>query len=110
VSAGGSKEGVQFVGEGCIFTGEQKPNWESTTAAEVLQQLEHASWVYGVIEPGARDFPATYLFKAARGECGILQLLAVVEDERGFAGSGQKGQGLKLRCKFVPSTQNLPKD
>ncbi len=98
------KEGIQLVGEGCVFTLGHRLNWDTTTADEVIKQLEHTSWINGVVEPKTKDFPITYLFRTARGDSGLLQLLEVVEDQRGYAGSNKQGHGLKLRWKFVPST------
>jgi hypothetical protein len=93
--------GVQFIGKGSIFTQERSPNWNTTTAETVLEQLKRASWTRGVVEPKTKDFPVTYLFRTARGECGIVQLLDVVEDERGYHGADKKGYGVKLRYKLV---------
>ena len=48
----------------------------------------------------AQDLPVTYLFKTVRGEVGILEILDIVEDERGHSGSG-KAYGMKFRYKMV---------
>ena len=97
----GLEEGFQFVGKGCLFTKDRSPDWEKQTAEETVKQLQHASWITGVIEPKKTELPLTYLFKTSRGEMGILQLLDIVESDLGYRGSDKKGHGVKLRYKMV---------
>jgi hypothetical protein len=89
------------VGEGCLFTKEGPPDWDKLTAQETVGQLQRATWITGVIEPKRSELPVTCLFKTARGETGVLQLVSIVEDERGFHGSNHTGHGVKLRYKMV---------
>ncbi len=100
----GGEEGFQFVGEGCLFTKDHSPVWEKQTAEETVKELQHASWITGVIEPKKTELPLTYLFKTSRGEMGILQLLDNVESDLGYRGSDKKGRGVKLRYKLVTQT------
>jgi hypothetical protein len=97
----GGEEAMQFAGEGCLFTKEHDPDWEKQTAESVVSQLQRAGWITGVIEAKKKSLPATYLFKTARGEAGILQLLDIVPDDRGYHGDGHQGHGVKLRYKLV---------
>jgi hypothetical protein len=92
----GGPDGFQLAGRGCIFTRERSPKWETLTADEVVRMLRTESWLYGVVEIEKKDFPATYLFKTARGECGLLQILGASDDARGW-----NGHGMKYRCKLV---------
>jgi hypothetical protein len=92
----GGKEGIQLAGKGCVFTLEKAPDWSATTADEVVRTLQRESWLSGVVEIKAKDFPATYLFKTARGECGILQILSVPDES-----SGWNQVGMKFRYKLV---------
>ncbi len=46
-SAIGSEDGIQLVGEGCIFTRDHFPDWDTTTTAEeVIESWMHASGIY----------------------------------------------------------------
>ena len=96
VSVIGGKEGVQLAGKGCIFTRDKSPDWDATTAEVVVRTLQRESWLSGVVEIKAKEFPATYLFKTARGECGILQILGVTDEPPGW-----NQLGMKFRYKLV---------
>jgi hypothetical protein len=97
----GGKDGIQLSGKGCIFTQDKSPDWDATTAEVVVRTLQRESWLSGVVEIKAKDFPATYLFKTARGECGILQILGVTDEPPGW-----NQVGMKFRYKLV----HLPGD
>ncbi len=98
----GSNSGIQLVGEGCIFTQDlQDLKWDTMTAERAANSMKHANFTFGVVEPGVKDLPATYLFKTSRGDIGILELLGIVDDERGVSGSKRIGRGLKFRYKLV---------
>jgi tRNA A-37 threonylcarbamoyl transferase component Bud32 len=97
----GIEDGVQFDGEGCVFLKMEKPGWDDVTPADVASFLEHGSMT-GLLEIRQRkDLPVAAFFKTARGETGVLQLLDIAEDARGFHGEGQKGHGVKLRYRLV---------
>ncbi len=109
----GGEKGFQFVGKGCLFTNDRSPDWEKQTAEEAVKELQHASWITGVIQPKKKDLPLTYLFKTSRGDMGIMQLLGIVESDLGYSGSDNKGHGVKLRYKLVetgprPTTETKP--
>ena len=99
--ANGDENGLQFAGEGCLFLKAVVPRWQEATAANVVDNLKDTTWIVGILQPTRKDLPLTAYFKTARGEMGILQLLDIVEDARGFVGSGSKGYGVKLRYKLV---------
>jgi signal peptidase I len=101
VEALGGDEALQIAGEGCLFTREHSPDWEKLPAAGVLDQLQHATWISGVIENRKKDLPSTWLFKTSRGQAGMLQVLDIVPDGRGFHSEGRQGHGVKLRYKLV---------
>lgn len=92
----GGEAGLQFAGEGCLFTQEGSPDWETLTAEATMKQLRHATWITGVIEAKRSDLPLTLLFKTARGDCGILQIRGITNDPR-----GSHGLGMTIRYKLV---------
>src|SRR5205085_8794102 len=94
-SAIGGEEGIQFAGHGCVFVSTPTSNsWETMSAEKTTQTLQYESWLKGVVEIKKKDFPATYLFKTARGECGILQILGFTEEK-------PNPGGVKIRYKLV---------
>ena len=98
MSSAGGEEGIQIVGRGCIFTRDaQDLKWDTYTAEQVVEQMKYVSFVEGVVEPRKKDFPITYLFKTARGELGIMEVLGVVNDQR----DGWVEKGMKFRYKLV---------
>jgi serine/threonine protein kinase len=103
VSVIGGKEGIQLAGKGCVFTRDKPPDWDATTAEVVVRTLQRESWLSGVVEIKAKDFPATYLFKTARGECGILQILGVADESPGW-----NQLGMKFRYKLVQPAEGGP--
>ena len=92
----GGNEGIQFAGEGCLFSKDSSPDWDTITAEEVVKSLRRETWITGVIEAKRADFPLTYLFKTARGDSGILHIFDIAEDERGVS-----KLGMKMRYKLV---------
>ena len=109
ITAGSGPEGIQLVGHGCIFTSDVgELNWDIFTAEQLVSALKHVSFSYGVMEPRTKDLPITYLFKTAHGECGIMQIIGAVEDERGYHGQGAKGYGMKFRYKLVRESAAAP--
>jgi Protein kinase domain len=92
----GGNEGIQFAGEGCLFSKDSSPDWDTVTAEEVVKSLRRETWITGVIEAKRADFPLTYLFKTARGDSGVLQIFDITEDERGAS-----KLGMKMRYKLV---------
>jgi hypothetical protein len=103
VSVIGGEEGLQLAGRGCIFTRDSSPNWDTLTAEEAIRTLRRESWLSGVIELRKKDFPATYLFKTAIGECGLLQILGVTADPRGW-----NRFGMKFRYRLVHVQESTP--
>src|SRR5207248_922777 len=81
---------------GCVFVLRTKESrdWDTLTAERTIQALQQESWLKGVVEVYEKDFPATYLFKTARGEYGIVQIL-------GFTDEKPRAGGVKLRYKLV---------
>ena len=92
----GGREGIQLAGEGCIFTRDSSPNWETITAEQTVKTLRHATWITGVLEAKTEALPLTCLFKTARGECGVLQILGIEDDPR-----GSNQLGMRVRYKLV---------
>ena len=56
--------------------------------------------VAGVDFGGARGTATGISFKTVRGEVGIMEILDIVEDDRGHSGDG-KGHGMKFRYRMV---------
>ncbi|KPJ52406.1 MAG: hypothetical protein AMS16_06410, partial [Planctomycetes bacterium DG_58] len=95
-SALGGELGVQFAGRGCVFASAEKAeHWNALTAEEVVLRLQRETWLKGVLEVPGKDFPATYVFKTALGDCGILQILAVTDNPK----------GVKIRYKMVQAAR-----
>ncbi|MDB6139976.1 MAG: putative serine/threonine-protein kinase pknB, partial [Verrucomicrobiaceae bacterium] len=85
-------------GRGCIFTRDvDDSKWNTLTPEQVVKAMQHASFVEGVVAPKKGDFPITYLFKTARGEAGLMEVLGVVDDAR----DGWKEKGMRFRYKMV---------
>jgi serine/threonine protein kinase len=103
-SAMGLENGVQFAGHGCVFLAAADSNdWDMLTAESMVWTLQRGSWFKGVIEVYDKDFPATYLFKTARGECGILQILGLTDEK-------PHPSGMKLRCTLVKGAPRPTKE
>lgn len=92
----GGDDGIQFAGEGCLFTRDPAPDWDTLTAEETVQRLRRATWITGVIEAKRQELPLTFLFKTARGDRGVLQLRSITRDPR-----GGNGLGMTIRYKLV---------
>ena len=118
--AHGGKTGLQLVGEGCLFTRDLRGlGWDKTTAEQVIAKMRQVDFVelpkagapndpfgpatgggFGVTRLETQDLPITYLFKTVRGEVGSMEILDIVEDERGHSGDGE-GYGMKFRYRMV---------
>jgi len=62
--------------------------------------VKSVSFVDGVVSPKKGEFPITYLFKTARGEVGIMEVLGTVEVKHG----DWSEHGMKFRYKLVQGT------
>lgn len=116
----GDETGFQLVGAGSLFSRDLRGlSWEKTTAEEVIARMKQVDFVeqakpkdhpdpfaaatgggIGLLEPKTKDLPMVSLFKTARGEVGVMEVLEVVADKRGHSGDG-KGRGIKFRYKLV---------
>jgi len=96
----GGEKNIQMVGKGCVFSRGRSTNWETTSAASVVESLKSESWLSGVVEINTKELPLTWLFKTATGQCGMLQVLGVVPESHGYADIG-----VKLRFKLVRKDQ-----
>ena len=118
--AEGGKAGFQLVGEECLFASD--PNglsWDKLTPKQVLAKMKAVEFAqparvgtrrdpfdpatgggFGVTHLAAGDLPVVYLFKTAQGDLGVLEILTIVEDQRGYSGDG-KGWGMAFRYKMV---------
>ena len=104
VIPGKGEERFQFIGQGCVFTDEHEPNWDKQTAGDTLRQLQLAANIVSRLQPKRNELPATYLFKTARGDAGVVQLLGIAEDQR-----GDMRLGVRLRYKLIqPATDARP--
>jgi hypothetical protein len=92
----GGEDSIQFAGEGCLFTRDPAPDWDTLTAEETVQRLRFARWITGVIEAKRQELPLTFLFKTARGDRGVLQIRSITRDSR-----GSNGLGMLIRYKLV---------
>jgi hypothetical protein len=124
VEAMGDAEHFQFLGQGCIFTRILPPGWAkimshpgwgnqlaeaiwtNTPPTTVTERLQHAYDTVGTLEIKTEDLPAALLFKTARGEAGILELLELVDLASSSQTNRVKPYGMKLRYKLVQQTAN----
>ena len=83
-SVEGWEDGVHFVGRGCIFIRQQSQRWETLTAKEAVERFKYEPFLQGVLEIPKKDLPATYLFKTARGQCGVLHIIGLTDDQQGW--------------------------
>jgi predicted Ser/Thr protein kinase/uncharacterized integral membrane protein len=90
------QDAVHLLGRGCVFIRVKSKDWESMEAAEVVARLKRERWLQGVLEIPKKDFPDTYLFKTAIGECGILQVLGITEEAVDW-----NRLGMRFRYKLV---------
>jgi serine/threonine protein kinase/WD40 repeat protein len=101
LSAISGDEGIQIAGRGCFFTREvQELKWDRFTAEQAVEAVKNVSFVEGVVSPKKGEFPITYLFKTARGEVGIMEVLGPVEVKHG----DWSEHGMKFRYKLVQGT------
>ncbi|MEA3212535.1 MAG: eukaryotic-like serine/threonine-protein kinase [Chthoniobacter sp.] len=105
MSAGSGEEGISIAGRGCVFTRDvQELKWDSFTAEQVVERWKYVSFVDGMVTPTKKEFPITYLFKTARGEVGLMEVMGVVNDQR----DGWIEKGMKFRYKLVQGTGTTP--
>jgi hypothetical protein len=98
---------VQLIGRGCFFTREAHDlKWASTTADQVVHAIRRAGEIHGVIEPRKSELPITYLFKTARGETGIIEVIGPAP--LGSEGEQSKTLGVKFRYKLVEGSGTPP--
>ena len=97
------EETISLVGMRCVFTNDVRKDlkWEEFTAGEAVKMIKPAGIGFGTVGPLKKNLPATYLFKTAHGEIGLIQVLGIIDDARGFHGNGNKGRGMKFRYKLV---------
>ena len=100
----GEERTAQFIGQGCVFTDEHEPEWDKQSADDTLRQLRTAKNIVSRIAPKRNELPATYLFKTARGDSGIMQILGVTKEERGAL-----GLGVRIRYKLIQSAADAPR-
>lgn len=97
----GSEKGIQFAGQGCLFTSEGSPDWDTLTAEETVQRLRRAMWITGVIEATSQELPMTFLFRTAEADRGILQIRGIKPES-----GGSNGLGMAIRYKLVQVPQD----
>jgi hypothetical protein len=98
MSAISGDEGIQISGRGCFFTRDVDGlEWDRFTAGEAVEAVKRVRFVNGVVSPKLSELPMTYLFKTARGEVGIMEVLGAVDEAR----PNGVGKGMKFRYKLV---------
>jgi len=97
------EETIWLIGMRCVFTNDVRKDlkWDVFTAGEAVNVINLSGIGFGTVGPLKKNLPATYLFKTAHGEIGLMQVLGIVEDERGYHGHDNKGHGVKFRYKLV---------
>jgi hypothetical protein len=101
MSAISGDKGIQIAGRGCFFTQDvPELKWDRFTAEQAVETVKNVRFVEGVVSPKKGAFPITYLFKTARGEVGIMEVLGPVEVKHG----DWSEKGMKFRYKLVQGT------
>ena len=106
MSAGSSEDQIHIAGRGCIFTRDVagRLKWDNFSADQAVHAIKRVRYVDGVVTPAKKELPITYLFKTARGEVGLMEVMGVVEDQR----DGWNQRGMKFRYKLVQGTGTAP--
>ena len=105
MSASSSEDRIFISGEGCTFTQDANDlKWDSFTAGQAVDAMKRASQVHDKVTPVKKELPVTYLFKTARGEVGMMEVIGVVEDKR----EGWVEKAMKFRYKLVQGTGTPP--
>jgi tRNA A-37 threonylcarbamoyl transferase component Bud32 len=101
MSAGSSEDQIHITGRGCIFTRDAWGlKWDSTTAEQAVQAMTRVSFLHGIVAPTKKELPITYLFKTARGEMGIMEVMGVVDGLR----DSWNEKGVRFRYRLVQGT------
>jgi predicted Ser/Thr protein kinase len=105
MSAGSSEDRIHISGRGCIFTRDvHELKWGSITAEQAVRALQRVRDVDGVVTPMKKELPVTYLFKTARDEIGLLEVLGVEDQQQ----DGWKEKGVRFRYQLVKGTGTTP--
>jgi hypothetical protein len=101
MSAGSTDDQIFISGRGCFFTRDIGGlKWNELTAEDLVERLKYASQIEGEVKPMKKDLPVSYLFKTARGEVGVMEVLGTVEVKH----KDWTEQGMKFRYKLVKGT------
>ena len=101
LSANSNEERIVISGRGCIFTRDVETlKWDSFTAEQAVHAMKRVRHVDGEVTPTKEELPITYLFKTARGEVGLMEVMGVMDVKR----DGWIEKGMKFRYKLVQGT------
>jgi len=101
MSAASNEERIYIEGRGCIFTRDaDKLRWDTFTAEQVAQAMKRARHIEGEVTPTKKELPLAYLFRTARGEVGIMEVLGAVDEKH----ADWTEKGMKFRYKLVLGT------
>lgn len=101
MSAASNEERIFIEGRGCVFTQDvDKLQWDTFTAEQARQAMKRVRHIEGEVAPTKKELPATYLFRTARGEVGIMEVLGVAEVKH----TGWTEKGMKFHYKLVQGT------
>ncbi len=101
MSAASNEDRIYIEGRGCIFTQDaDKLRWDTFTAGQVTQAMKRARHIEGEVTPTKKELPATYLFRTARGQLGIMEVLGAVDTKH----ADWTENGMKFRYKLVQGT------
>ena len=98
----GADGSVNIIGWWCVFRRDvQNLKWDTITAEAAVNIMRENSGSVGNVDAQMKDIPITCLFKTSGGGLGVMEILGVVEDERGYHDKDDKGRGMKFRYKLV---------
>ncbi len=102
MSATSSADQFFIEGRGCIFKRDsEKLKWDTFTAEQVAKEMQRVRHIDSEVTPMKKELPLTYLFKTARGEVGMMEVLGVAGEKK----DGWTENGMKFRYKLVQGSE-----
>jgi len=101
--------GVDIMGWSCVFRRDLPGlTWSSLTAETTVKTMRENGRGSSNVDAELKDIPITCLFKTSGGAVGIMEILGIVDDERGYRDDDGQGHGIKFRYKLVQQPAGEP--
>jgi hypothetical protein len=82
--------------------------WDSLRAETAVKITWEKGRGSSHVDAKLKDIPITCLFKTSGGAVGIMEILGIVDDERGYRDDDGQGHGIKFRYKLVQQPAGEP--